>query len=83
MFFREEELENVDDTWGKRKSAGPDGLSYEGLRPILRHSERWNQSIIPTGVSLLVVSSNLEAIFVGVQLIRAPLFEVHFLYSGP
>ena len=45
-FFSTEELEQVADTWGKRKSAGPDGVSYEGLRAIMNHSEGWKHRLL-------------------------------------
>ena len=31
---------------GKRKSAGPDGVPYEGLRAILHHSDRWKHRLL-------------------------------------
>ena len=44
--FTEGELEHVANTWGSRKSAPPHGVSYEGLKAIVRHGEAWKHRLL-------------------------------------
>ena len=41
----QEELEVVMLAWGRRKSAGPDGVSYEALRAMPSHEMKWKHRL--------------------------------------
>ena len=32
--------------WGRHKSAGPDGVSYEALRALITHDEKWKFRVV-------------------------------------
>ena len=40
------EFHNVTWTWGKHKSAGPGGVSYEALRALIAHDAKWKLRLL-------------------------------------
>ena len=46
LLFQESELDGVTGTWGRFKSAGPDGVSYEALRALIAHDAKWKGRLL-------------------------------------